>query len=245
MSRWLVSVVDLPINCQAYLTLGRCWKPKVRMPIGSWSGRWWYWLVFGACQNGCWCARCVGGRLVACHLPLPLNSLSTASPMQCLLAAAGVTGCRKAPILNLWGRLLYNPTVDQAEEEDTPNGCESGRGCTRLMWPNGGSGGRGEFPTAVKAEEVAQDLCNPTVDQAEEEETPNGCDSGWGRTSYILSQRWIRRKRRRFPTAVKAEEDLHEYIWPNGGTGRRGESSQWLWRRMRSHIVPLLRRKPG
>ena len=34
-------------------------------------------------------------------LSLPVNSLSTASPMQCLLAAAGVTGCREAPTLNL------------------------------------------------------------------------------------------------------------------------------------------------
>ena len=184
-----------------------------------------------------------GGQSVS--LSLPVNSLLTASPLQCLLVAAGVTGCCEAPTLNLWGRLLYNPMVEQAEENETPNGCESRRGCTRLMWPNGGSGGGGEFPMAVKAEEAVQDLCNPTVDQVEEEKTPNGCDSGWGRASYILSQWLIKRKRRRFPTAVKAEEDIHEYIWPNGGTGRRGESSQWLWRQMRSHIVPSLRRKPG
>ena len=29
MSRWPVSVVDLPINCQAYPTSGRCLKPEV------------------------------------------------------------------------------------------------------------------------------------------------------------------------------------------------------------------------
>ena len=37
----------------------------------------------------------------------------------------------------------------------------------------------------MKAEEVVQDLCNPTADQAEEEKIPNGCE---------------------------AEEDIHEYI---------------------------------
>ena len=37
---------------------------------------------------------------------------------------------------------------------------------------------RRKLPTAVKADEVVQDLCNPTVDQAEEEKTPNGCDGG-------------------------------------------------------------------
>ena len=47
-------------------------------------------------------------------------SLSTASPVQCLLVAAGVYGCRKAPEPN-WG-------VEQAEEDKSPNGCECGRG---------------------------------------------------------------------------------------------------------------------
>ena len=65
-----------------------------------------------------------GGKCVS--FSLPVNSLSTASPMQCLLVAAGVTGCSQAPTLNLQGRLLYNPTVEQAEEEETPNGCGSG-----------------------------------------------------------------------------------------------------------------------
>ena len=36
---------------------------------------------------------------------------------------------------------------------------------------------RRKLPTAVKMDEVVQNLCNPTVDQAEEEKTPNGCDS--------------------------------------------------------------------
>ena len=40
-----------------------------------------------------------GGQSVS--LSLPVNSLSTASPVQCLLVAAGVTGCREAPTLNL------------------------------------------------------------------------------------------------------------------------------------------------
>ena len=83
-----------------------------------------------------WLANCVqhrekvgeggGGGVQSVSLSLPVNNLSTASPMQCLLVAEGVTGCREAPILNLQGRFLYNPTVDQAEEEETPNGCESG-----------------------------------------------------------------------------------------------------------------------
>ena len=37
---------------------------------------------------------------------------------------------------------------------------------------------RRKLPMVVKADEVVQDLCNPTVDQAEEEKTPNSCDSG-------------------------------------------------------------------
>ena len=110
------------------------------------------------------------------NLSLPVNSLSTASPVQCLLVAAGVTGCREAPTLNLQGRLLYNPTVEQV---------------------------RRKLPMAMKTDEVVQDLCDPTADQAEEEKTPNSCDSGWGCT--------------RLPMAVKAEEDIHKYIWPNSG----------------------------
>ena len=93
-------------------------------------------------------------------LSQPVYCLATASPVQCLLVMAGVKGYREAPTLNLEGRLLYSPTVDQREEE----------------------------------------------------KTPNGCDSGWGCTSYILSQRWIRRNRRRLSTAVKAEEGMHKYI---------------------------------
>ena len=38
-------------------------------------------------------------------LSLPVHSLSTASPMQCLLAAAGVYGCRKAPEPNCKGEI--------------------------------------------------------------------------------------------------------------------------------------------
>ena len=47
-----------------------------------------------------------------------------------------------------------------------------------FVQPKGGTGGRGGNPTAVKVEEVVQELCDPTVDQVEEEKTPNGCDSG-------------------------------------------------------------------
>ena len=112
--------------------------------------------------------------------------------------------------------------------------------CTTQWWNRRK---RRKLPMTVNADEVVQDLCDPTVDQTQEEKTPNGCDSGWGRTSYILSQRWIRRKRRKLPTAVKAEEDIHKYIWPNGGTGRRGKRSQWLWKRKRSYKVSPMRRK--
>ena len=38
-------------------------------------------------------------------LSLPVHSLSTASPMQCLLVAAGVYGCRKAPEPNCKGEI--------------------------------------------------------------------------------------------------------------------------------------------
>ena len=150
------------------------------------------------------------------NLSLSVNSPSTASPMQCLLKAAGVTGCHEAPTLNLQVQLLYNPMVEQVEEEETPNGCESRWGCTRLSQPNGGSGGRGE-----NSQQLWQRM----------------------RSALVISQKWIRQKRR-LPTAVKAEEDIHKYIytWPNGGTGRRGESSQWLWRWTRSYKVPMRRK---
>ena len=38
-------------------------------------------------------------------LSQPVHSLSTASPMQCLLAAAGVYGCHKAPEPNCKGEI--------------------------------------------------------------------------------------------------------------------------------------------
>ena len=41
-------------------------------------------------------------------LSLPVHSLSTASPMQCLLVAAGVYGCRKAPEPNCKGEITIN-----------------------------------------------------------------------------------------------------------------------------------------
>ena len=72
-----------------------------------------------------------GGQSVS--LSLSVNSLSTASPMQCLLVASGVTVCCEAPTLNLQGRFLYNPMVEQVEEEETPNSCESRLCFTRLM----------------------------------------------------------------------------------------------------------------
>ena len=46
----------------------------------------------------------------------------------------------------------------------------------------------------------------PTVDQAEEEKIPNGCEGGRGHTCVYLTQRWNRQKRRKLPMAVKANE---------------------------------------
>ena len=130
----------------------------------------------------------------------------------------------------------YIPTVDQTEEEKTPNGCASGRGHTEHICPNDGSGRRGENSqrlwkrkrtyrtymsqwwirqkrkpqTAVKADEVVLDMYVPMMDQTEEEKTPNGCESGRGRT---------------------------EHICPSGGSGRRRENSQQMWRQKRTFIT--------
>ena len=46
----------------------------------------------------------------------------------------------------------------------------------------------------------------PTVDQAEEEKIPNGCEGGRGLTWVHMTQRWNRQKRRKLPMAVKADE---------------------------------------
>ena len=79
-------------------------------------------------------------------LSLPVHSLSTASPMQCLLAAAGVYGCRKAP---------------------EPN-CKGETGMTQ-RWSRRR---RTKVPTAAKADEVIPSFWlnspTPTVDQVEE-----------------------------------------------------------------------------
>ena len=49
----------------------------------------------------------------------------------------------------------------------------------------------------------------PTVDQAEEEKTPNGCKGGRGLTCVYMTQRWNRQKRRKLPMAVKADEVIY------------------------------------
>ena len=54
-------------------------------------------------------------------LSLPVHSLSTASPMQCLLVAAGVYGCRKAPEPNCKGKISKQrrtkvPTAVKSDE---------------------------------------------------------------------------------------------------------------------------------
>ena len=99
-------------------------------------------------------------------LSLPVHRLSTASPMQCLLAAAGVYGCRKAPEPNCKGetsmtqrwsrrRRTKVPTAAKADEvipsyrlnSPTPTiGRSGGRG--ELATPNSCEGGRGKHPAA-------------------------------------------------------------------------------------------------
>ena len=80
-------------------------------------------------------------------LSLPVHSLSTASPMQCLLAAAGVYGCRKAPEPNCKGETSMTQWWSR--------------------WR------RTKVPTAVKADEVIPSYRlnspTPTADQVEEE----------------------------------------------------------------------------
>ena len=91
------------------------------------------------------------------------------------------------------------------------------------------------LPTAVKAEEVVQDLCDPTVDQAEEENSQRLWKRKRLHKTYA-TQRWIRRKRRKLPTAVTADEVAQVIFCPNGGSGGRGEDSQRLWRRKRTYM---------
>ena len=80
-------------------------------------------------------------------LSLPVHSLSTASPMQCLLAAAGVCGCRKAPEPNCKGETSMTHRWSRRR--------------------------RTKVPTAVKADEVIPSYrlnsSTPTADQVEEE----------------------------------------------------------------------------
>ena len=67
-------------------------------------------------------------------LSLPVHSLSTASPMRCLLVAAAVIGYREAPTLNLQRANLYDPTVKQADEDKkSPNGSYGGGGHTKTF----------------------------------------------------------------------------------------------------------------
>ena len=80
-------------------------------------------------------------------LSLPVHSLSTASPLQCLLTAAVVYGCRKAPEPNCKGEISM--TQRQSRRR------------------------RIKFPTAAKADDVIPSYRlnsrTPTADQVEEE----------------------------------------------------------------------------
>ena len=80
-------------------------------------------------------------------LSLPVHSLSTASPMQCLLAAAGVYGCHKAPEPNCKGEISMTQRWSRRR--------------------------RAKVPTAAKADEVIRSYRlnspTPTADQVEEE----------------------------------------------------------------------------
>ena len=79
-------------------------------------------------------------------LSLPVQSLSTASPMQCLLVAAGVYGRLKAPELNCKGEINMTQRYSRRR--------------------------RKKVPTAVKADEVIPSYRlnspTPTADQMEE-----------------------------------------------------------------------------
>ena len=53
---------------------------------------------------------------------------------------------------------------------------------------------------------------------------------------FCTTQRWNRRKRRKLPMAVKADEVAQVIFCPNGWSDGRGEDSQRLWRWKRTYM---------
>ena len=92
-------------------------------------------------------------------LSLPVHSLSTASPMQCLLAAAGVYGCRKAPEPNCKGETSMTQRWSRRRRTKVPTAAKADEVIPsyRLNSPAPTADQVGEenlqLPTVVKAEE--------------------------------------------------------------------------------------------
>ena len=95
-------------------------------------------------------------------LSLPVHSLSTASPMQCLLVAAGVYGCRKAPEPNCKGEISMTQRWSRRRRTKVPTAAKADKVIPsyRLNSPT---------PTADQVEE--ENLQLPTVVKAEEGNT--------------------------------------------------------------------------
>ena len=174
----------------------------------------------------CQCIASPQQALCSVSLSLPVYSLSTTSPMQCLLVAAGFTGCWEASTLNLQGRLLYNPTVEQAEKEETPNGCDSVWGYTRLMRPNDGSGGRGEDSQRLwRQKKTYRSIYEPTMEQVEEEKALNGCERGWGHkkcplwAGKLFGQTWVGQIHQPWQATGLRETTLTKNISPSKSEG--------------------------
>ena len=103
--------------------------------------------------------------------------------------------------------------------------------------PSGVAGVRGgKLQTAVKADEVVQEVLVPTADPTEEEKPPNGCDSGWVvRVTFVPTV--DQEERRRLPTVDQERSDSQRWI------RRRGEDSQRLIRRRGEDSQRLIRRR--
>ena len=103
-------------------------------------------LALSAFTSGYQVARSSTKGRAECQ-SFPVHSPSTASPMQCLLVAAGVYGCRKAPEPNCKGEISM--TQQQSRQRRT------------------------KVPTAAKADKVIPSYRlnspTPTADQVEEE----------------------------------------------------------------------------
>ena len=96
-------------------------------------------------------------------LSLPVHSLSTASPVQCLLVAAGVYGCRKAPEPNCKGEIGMTQRQSRWRRTKVPTAAKADEvvpSC-RLNSPT----------PAPSADQVEENLQLPTVVKVEEGNT--------------------------------------------------------------------------